>query len=131
MAKKLTKKQQKILRLIKDSAKEMSAQDLHFQLKEQGVGIGLATVYRSLKILKIEGEIQERITPDSESFYSLINSVEHHNHHLNCVHCGESYLMDSCPLNHQISEWCNEQQFKVFYHTLEFFGLCEACQKSV
>ncbi len=128
MTKKLTKNQQKILGLISASSAEMSAQNLHFQIKQQGLRIGLATVYRTLKVLKIEGKIQERVTPDGESFYSAINAVEHHHHHLNCVSCGESYPMDSCPLSFKINEWCNDQKFQVYYHTLEFFGLCENCQ---
>ncbi|OKH19203.1 Fur family transcriptional regulator [[Limnothrix rosea] IAM M-220] len=130
MPKKLTKNQQKILALITTLKGEVSAQDLHFQIKQQGLRIGLATVYRTLKLLKIEGKIQERVTPDGESFYSTINAVDHHHHHLNCVNCGESYPMDSCPLSHKISEWCSEQKFKVYYHTLEFFGLCETCQQN-
>ncbi|AFY38779.1 zinc uptake regulator, Fur family [[Leptolyngbya] sp. PCC 7376] len=128
MPKKTTKNQQRILALLTDAAGEVSAQDIHFQIKQQELRIGLATVYRTLKRLKIEGKIQERITPDGESFYSTINAVEHHHHHLNCVNCGESYPMESCPLSHKISEWCNAQKFQVYYHTLEFFGLCENCQ---
>lgn len=127
--KNLTKNQQKILEILTDLKTEISAQDLHFQIKEQGFRIGLATIYRTLKRLKIEGEIQERITPEGESFYSKIDAAAHHHHHLNCVNCGESYPMATCPINKQISEWCQQQKFKVYYHTLEFFGLCADCQR--
>lgn len=128
MSNKRTKNQQQILKLISDNSEEMSAQNLHFQIQKQGLRIGLATVYRTLKLLKIEGEIQERVTPDGESFYSTINSVDHHHHHLNCVNCGKSYPMNICPLSQQITDWCSSQKFKVYYHTLEFFGLCASCQ---
>jgi Fur family ferric uptake transcriptional regulator len=128
MSNKRTKNQQKILNLINENSEETSAQNLHFQIQEQGLRIGLATVYRTLKLLKVEGEIQERVNPDGESFYSAINSVDHHHHHLNCVNCGKSYPMNVCPLSQQITDWCNAQKFKVYYHTLEFFGLCATCQ---
>lgn len=132
MAKKFTKNQQKILDLIRATTAEISAQNLHFQIQQTGIRIGLATVYRTLKLLKIEGEIQERITPEGESVYSKIDAVEHHHHHLNCVNCGKSYPMASCPLEHQIDAWCANQalrkEFKIYYHTLEFFGLCGDCQ---
>ena len=130
MPKKLTKNQQKILALLTDAVVEVSAQELYFQMKQQGLRIGLATVYRTLKFLKIRGEVQERVTPDGESFYSAINAVEHHHHHLNCVSCGGAYPIDSCPISHQINEWCSTQKFKFYYHTLEFFGLCENCQEN-
>jgi Fur family ferric uptake transcriptional regulator len=128
MSKKFTKNQQQILGLLTELNGEISAQNLYFQIKEQGLRIGLATIYRTLKVLKIEGEIQERVTPDGESFYSKINAVDHHHHHLNCVNCGKAYPLDICPLSHQITEWCNAQKFQVYYHTLEFFGLCVDCQ---
>lgn len=128
MSKKHTKNQQQILSLIQRKTDEISAQSLHFQMQQDGIKMGLATVYRTLKLLKIEGEIQERVSPEGESFYSKIDAVDHHHHHLNCVNCGKSYPMDICPLSKQISDWCNTQKFKVYYHTLEFFGLCAACQ---
>lgn len=128
MSKKLTKNQQKIFDQLWLSSTEITAQDLHIKLKAAGHKMGLATVYRTLKLLKIEGKIQERVTPDGESFYSKINAIAHHYHHLNCVSCGKSYPVESCPLNQNISTWCHEQKFKVYYHTLEFFGLCENCQ---
>lgn len=131
MSKKLTKNQQKVFDYIAASSSEISAQSLHFQLKEAGLKIGLATVYRTLKILKIAGKIQERVTPEGESFYSQINTnAHHHHHHLNCVNCGKSYPMDCCPVDRQIDLWSKTQEFQIFYHTLEFFGLCEACQST-
>ena len=130
MTKKLTKNQQIILALLNDISGEVSAQGIYYQLKQKELSIGLATVYRTLRRLKIEGKIQERVTPDGESFYSTLNAINHHHHHMNCVSCGESYPMDICPLNQTFNELCSAQKFKVYYHTLEFFGLCEACQKN-
>ena len=130
MSKKLTKNQQRIFDQIYISSSEITAQSLHSKLKQIGHKIGLATVYRTLKFLKIEGKIQERIAPDGESYYSQINAVAHHHHHMNCVRCGESYPIDCCPISEQINEWCDDKNFKVYYHTLEFFGICENCQPS-
>ncbi|BAW95647.1 ferric uptake regulation protein [[Synechococcus] sp. NIES-970] len=128
MSKKLTKNQQQILQLIQTKEGEISAQSLHLEMKQAGITIGLATVYRALKLFKVEGKIQERVTPEGESFYSKIDAPEHHHHHLNCVNCGQSYPLDSCPIGQKITDWCQTQKFKVYYHTLEFFGLCADCQ---
>jgi Fur family transcriptional regulator, ferric uptake regulator len=36
--------------------------------------------------------------------------------------------IDECPV-HQLEHELNDSyQFKIFYHTLEFFGLCTNCQ---
>ena len=122
----LTKNQQKILDLLQELNIEITAQDLHLQLRQQKLKIGLATVYRTLKTLHLQGIIQERITQNGESLYQLI---DHHTHHLNCINCGKSELIKekNCIVDrhHNILA---EEKFKLYYHTLEFYGICEHCQ---
>lgn len=87
--------------------------------------MGLATVYRSLDALKLEGAVQMRTLPSGESLYSL---PQEDRHHLTCLQCGSSIAIDECPvhdLEHQLHQ---AHKFKIFYHTLEFFGLCPQCQ---
>lgn len=134
---KLTKNQQKILSLIQQQDTEVSAQQLHIQLRQQGSTIGLATVYRTLKSLHLGGNIQERVTSMGESLYSPIveedHHHQHHHHHLNCIHCGQSILLKDhdCPINQKLIQWCQSQNFKIYYHTLEFFGVCGICQNQI
>lgn len=128
---KFTKNQQQILHLLEDLDEEISAQELHLKIRQSNLKIGLATVYRSLKSLHLQGIIQERINPNGESLYELIK--ETHQHHLNCVNCGRSTILrgEYCPINHKLTDWCLTQNFKLYYHTLEFFGLCENCQNKI
>jgi Fur family ferric uptake transcriptional regulator len=127
MSIKPTKNQQQILNLLKEVEEEISAQQLHFQLHSIGSNIGLATVYRALKKLHHHGIIQERVTSTGESFYCLIENA--HEHHLNCIHCGRSITIEDCPLEEELNQWCQSQKFSVYYHTLEFFGVCADCQE--
>lgn len=128
---KFTKNQQQILHLLEDLDEEISAQELHLKIRQSNLKIGLATVYRTLKNLHLQGIIQERINPNGESLYELIK--ETHQHHLNCVNCGRSTILrgEYCPINHKLTDWCLTQNFKLYYHTLEFFGLCENCQNKI
>lgn len=131
MVVKFTKNQQNILQVLKELKGEITAQDLYINLKEKDFKMGLATVYRTLKYLHLQGIIQERITPNGEALYELIK--DSHHHHLNCVNCGRSNLLkeEFCPINEQLTNWCKSQNFKLYYHTLEFFGLCENCQNEI
>lgn len=87
--------------------------------------MGLATVYRSLDALKLEGVVQVRTLANGESLYS---SMQEDKHHLTCLQCGMSIPIDRCPV-HELENQLNQSyQFKIFYHTLEFFGLCTECQ---
>ncbi|WP_013325112.1 Fur family transcriptional regulator [Gloeothece verrucosa] len=119
-----TRSQEKIFHLLKTLARSLSAQDLYVELRRRKQTIGLATVYRSLEALKLQGVVQVRTLPSGESLYSLVQQDQHH---LTCVHCGQSIPIDECPV-HDLEERLEQSHhFKVYYHTLEFFGLCDRC----
>jgi len=86
--------------------------------------MGLATVYRSLESLKLEGLVQIRTLANGESLYNL---VQQDKHHMTCLQCGISILINQCPVHELENQLQSVHDFKVFYHTLEFFGLCNKC----
>ena len=116
-----------IFNFLKQLRREIDAQDLYLELQRQGKKIGLATVYRALKILHKQGSIQERMSTKGKSLYSATSF--HQQHHLNCLNCQRSIVIDNCPINGKLDRWFQSQKFKVYYHTLEFFGLCTDCQE--
>ena len=121
-----TRSQDRILKLLKNIKHGISAQEIYVELRNRDQSMGLATVYRSLEALKLEGELQVRKSANGEALYSLIQ--EDH-HHLNCLQCGISIPIHECPVHELEKELKSNHKFRVFYHTLEFFGLCDECQK--
>jgi Fur family ferric uptake transcriptional regulator len=122
---KRTRSQERILNLLKTVKQAVSAQDIYVELRNRNQGVGLATVYRALESLKLEGVVQVRTLANGESLYS---SAQEDLHHLTCLQCGISTPIDECPVHQLESQLQQSYHFKVFYHTLEFFGLCDRCQ---
>ena len=122
---KRTRSQENILSTLKILDKPISAQDLYIELRNDGKSVGLATVYRALDALKLEGLVQVRTLTSGESLYSL---VQEDRHHLTCLQCGASIPIQQCPVHELESQLNHSYQFKIYYHTLEFFGLCTNCQ---
>ena len=120
-----TRSQVQVLDLLKQLKDAVSAQEIYVQLRQRNISMGLATVYRGLESLKLEGTVQVRTLSSGESLYSL---AKEDTHHLTCVRCGNSAVMDECPVHGLESHLTESHRFQVFYHTLEFFGLCEQCQ---
>lgn len=120
-----TRNQDRILDLLKVLNRGVSAQDIYLELRNRSQGIGLATVYRSLDALKLEGVVQVRTLANGESLYS---TVQEDRHHLTCLQCGASIPINECPVHELENQLHQSYQFKIFYHTLEFFGLCTTCQ---
>lgn len=120
-----TRSQEQILSALQKLKRPISAQNLYLELRQQQLSIGLATVYRSLESLKLEGVVQVRTLSTGESLYSL---TQEDRHHLTCLQCGESIPIDECPVHDLENQLLQEHQFRIYYHTLEFFGLCPGCQ---
>ena len=119
-----TRSQERILNQLQQLERAVSAQELYLALRQTEQAMGLATVYRGLDSLKREGLIHVRTLSNGESVYS---SLEQDEHYLTCVECGVSIPLDECPVHHMESLLQQSHQFKIYYHTLEFFGLCQKC----
>ncbi|MEO1671049.1 MAG: Fur family transcriptional regulator [Cyanobacteria bacterium J06631_2] len=119
-----TRSQERIMTVLQSLKRSLSAQDLYIELRNREQDMGLATVYRSLEALKLEGAVQVRTLANGESVYSPIKSDHHH---LTCVNCGISIPIDECPVHDLGKQLEKSHTFKVYYHTLEFFGLCQKC----
>lgn len=120
-----TRSQERILALLHELHREISAQDIYLELRQREEGMGLATVYRSLEALKREGAVQVRTLASGESLYTCIHCDEHH---ITCLNCGRSLSIQECPVQELETQLQQSHNFKVFYHSLEFFGLCDRCQ---
>jgi Fur family ferric uptake transcriptional regulator len=120
-----TRSQKRILNFLQSVNRAISAQDIYVELRNQNQGMSLATVYRALEALKREGALQVRMLPNGESLYSC---VQQDKHHLTCLECGKSISLDKCPVQDLETQLHNSYKFKIYYHTLEFFGLCNICQ---
>jgi len=123
---KLTRSQHIVLELLQHS-QEISAQDIYAKLRHNGQNMGLATVYRSLEVLKNQSLIKGITHSNGEAVYSLMPSDRHH---LNCLNCKKLIQIDSCPLHSLNTSLELAHNFKIRYHTLEFFGLCSTCAAS-
>lgn len=120
-----TRNQHRIIEVLNTLDHPISAQDLFVELRQRQQSMGLATVYRALEALKLEGAVQVRLLSGGEALYSL---VQEDRHHLTCLQCGQSIAIDQCPVHELESQLNQAYHFKIYYHMLEFFGLCTDCQ---
>lgn len=103
-----------------------SAQQLHELLRDQGHGIGLATVYRTLQSLAEAGDVDVLRTTDGESVYRRCERREHH-HHLVCRACGATVEIDGPAVETWAARIGANHGFTDIAHTIELSGTCAAC----
>lgn len=104
-----------------------SAQQVHDDLGDKGIRVGLATVYRNLQELAEAGEVDSLRSEDGETLYRRCE-VEAHHHHLICRSCGRVDEIATGDLELWLQKVTAEHGFTQERHFIEIFGLCQDCQ---
>jgi Fur family transcriptional regulator, ferric uptake regulator len=100
-----------------------SAQSIHGELRQQGSGIGLATVYRALQGLVEDQQVDALRTDDGEVVYRRCSGGHHH--HLVCRECGRTVEVEGPAVERWATRVAEEHGFRDVSHTLEIFGTCD------
>ncbi|MCY7325171.1 MAG: transcriptional repressor, partial [Microbacteriaceae bacterium] len=104
----------------------VSAQGLHSSLREAGSSIGLATVYRALAVLAVEGEADSLQSDQGESLYRACTPGQHH-HHLICRDCGLTVEIEADAVEAWAHKVASDNGFTQASHIVDVFGLCARC----
>lgn len=107
----------------------LSAQSLHSQLRTAGSPIGLATVYRALADLAVEGEA-DSLQQEGESLYRACTSGQHH-HHLICRNCGLTVEIEADEVERWAQNLAAKHGFTDANHVVDVFGLCAECSATL
>jgi Fur family ferric uptake transcriptional regulator len=106
----------------------VSAQSLHASLKGSGSTVGLATVYRALADLAVEGDA-DSLQQDGESLYRACTPGTHH-HHLICRSCGTTVEIAADEVEDWAQRVAAQHGFSRPQHVVDVFGLCPNCQSA-
>jgi Fur family ferric uptake transcriptional regulator len=85
-------------------------------------GLGIATVYRNLKVLVEESELQAVNLPGENPRFELVG--HQHHHHFQCRQCQRVFDVHACPGD--LSRLA-PQGFTVEDHDLTLYGRCSDC----
>lgn len=114
--------------IIEHSDQHLSAEDIYGLLREKGIEIGLATIYRTLELF-VELNILHKVHfDDGRSRYELTHHERHRHHHLVCLSCGDVAEVEDDLLNKLEEIIERKHGFKVTDHTVKFYGYCNRCR---
>lgn len=114
-----------LLRLIAASEEHPSAAQLYERLHEQFPTTSLATVYKTLALLKEMGEVLELGFGADDNRYDGNNPLPHP--HLICVRCRKILDLDIPAFQAMAQEVAAGSGFRIVSHRLDFFGICPDC----
>lgn len=104
----------------------LSADAIYREVKEVSPGIGFSTVYRTMRLLREAGLVQERHFGDGEALYENVSS--HHDHCI-CNVCGKIVEFENDQIEQLQEAVARKFGFRLTSHKMELYGLCAACQQ--
>jgi len=107
----------------------VSVEQLHTALRGIHSSIGLATVYRTLKILADAGLAHERRFNDGFTRYECCAPDDNHHDHIVCLSCGLVQEFENDEIEELQRNVAANHNFRMLKHKLEIYGLCEACDE--
>jgi Fur family peroxide stress response transcriptional regulator len=123
----LTPQRMAVLTILAQSQEHPSAEQIYERVRIEFPMTSLATVYKTVGLLKEMGELLELGFSDDSNRYDGRLPSPHP--HLVCVECRK--IIDSGV--YALDTWTDEVGLKTGYrilsHRLDFFGICPLCQQ--
>jgi Fur family ferric uptake transcriptional regulator len=127
-ARKITGPRQAILDVLRRHPHPMTNKEIFAALPKGDCD--LATIYRSMHLLKKMGLVQSFDFGDGTSRFELVAPGDDgHHHHLICTECAGVVELEVCFAQELETQIANRSGFKAVTHRLEFFGVCPQCQR--
>jgi Fur family peroxide stress response transcriptional regulator len=123
----LTPQRMAVLRILAESSAHPSAQDIYRQVQVDFPMTSLATVYKTITLLKEMGQVLELGFSDASSRYDGRQNTFHP--HLICVHCKTIVDWESDVLSDLAWQVAQTSGYKIVGHRLDLLGLCPDCQE--
>ncbi|MQA92354.1 MAG: transcriptional repressor [Gemmatimonas sp.] len=119
-----TKQRDTILEVIRSASGPLTVEEIHQRGQHDVPGLGIATVYRTLKLLQEAGLIETVILPTGETRYEP-TELGHH-HHFHCRTCDVVFDLDACPVEIP-GGGSYPGGYIVEDHEITLYGTCPAC----
>ena len=125
----LTPQRIAIVEILANSCEHPGVEQIHREVTKRFSTTSLATVYKTVSLLKELGEVMEIGFGDETNRYDGKNPHPHP--HIMCVKCKSITDPDLSALDALSWEISEETGYKILSHRLDFFGICPQCQKKL
>lgn len=119
----LTAQRRAVAEALEELRGRFTVAELHERARRRRPGLGLATTYRVLELLRETGAVRA-LTGEGGPAY--IRCHPGHHHHLVCVACGEIEETELCGAP-PAEEIRRRHGFQAAGHELDIYGLCARC----
>lgn len=117
-----TQQRRAIRAAIEEAGRPLSPQEILETAKRTSPGLGIATVYRTLKSWVEAGSLTQVDLPGEAPRYEATG--KQHHHHFHCRSCDRVYELEGCP---EDLRSLTPAGFALESHEVVLYGRCAAC----
>jgi len=123
----LTPQRLAVLKILAGNETHPSVAQIYDEVRVEFPTTSLATLYKTIVLLKELNEVLELGFPDGSNRYDGHKPFPHP--HMICTRCKKIVDPELNTLSDLNKEMSRKTGFQILHHRLDFFGLCPECQK--
>lgn len=125
---KQSKQREMVLDIFLSYEGHLTTQELYDLVRLKDKEIGVATVYRAMKVICDSGLASEIDVGDGNKRYEHKYNHPHHDH-LICTKCGKLIEFNNPKIEQIQMDVCKEMDFQPCEHRLQIYGICKKCRE--
>ena len=123
----MTRQRQLILEVLDASQEHLDAEAIHDRVKVHDPRIGLATVYRTLALLKAMGLVKEHSLGEEHGHFEAVQEVPHY--HFTCIGCRQVIEFEAPAVTEAVQSLIDRESVQVIDVHLSLTGYCSNCRE--
>lgn len=124
----ITSQRRLLLDLLLHAEGHLDADELYRRARAREPHLSLSTVYRTLKLFKELGLVEERHFIEEHHHYEVKPSAEHY--HLICLGCGQVIEFESPKIKKTTEDIGAKKGFNITSTEVHIEGYCSSCRKA-
>jgi len=119
-----TKQKTALKKAFEEANRPLSPEEVLELASMEVEGLGLATVYRNIKLLVEDGSLVPVELVNEPPRYEIAG--KDHHHHFRCTGCDKVFELEGC--YHEVNKMV-PKGFKIEVHHILFYGTCRGCNR--
>lgn len=123
----ITGQRRKLVSLLEKMEAPFTAEQIYMSTKR--IGIGRATVFRTLRILQEHGVLERVHLDDGCQYYQVEVNPQpgKHRDRIVCRRCGSIGYLDECPIKENVGIIVQRSGYRMEGHHMDLYGVCSKC----
>lgn len=122
----LTRQRRVVMEVLEQSHEHLDAEAVHHQAQARDPQISLATVYRTLALLKQVGLVEEHRLGEEHAHFEAAPETPHY--HFTCLRCGRVIEFDAPQVTEAARELARQEGVQITDCHLFLSGYCAQCR---